>query len=498
MQILSGQAGSGQGQVGSGQSPHRQAPGWGIQQDRVLSLSLLVLFGCAESLLSWPVQAEESRRPNVIIIYTDDQGSVDLHCYGAEDLTTPHLDALAKKGVRFTQFYSAAPVCSPSRAALLTGRVPQRAGLAGNASSQRGSHRGLPTEQITLAELLQQAGYATGHIGKWHLGYIPQMMPQAQGFDVTFGHMGGCIDNYSHFFYWQGPNRHDLWKNGREIWRDGEYFPDLMVQEACAFLETNQHQPFFLYLAFNTPHYPLQGEAKWRQHYQNLPSPRNKYAAFVSTTDDKIGQVLAKLDALKLRQHTLVIFQSDHGHSTEIRTFGGGGSAGPYRGAKFSLFEGGIRVPAMISWPGQLPQGEVRDQFATACDWFPTVLELCRLPSVKHQIDGKSLLPVLRKANARSPHPWFCWESGGPPKRRRWAVRQGDWKLLGNPVDTTSGAQTLKAEDSLFLVDLSQDISETKNLAASKPEKVAQLQSLYRAWRSDVLQTSVESVDAQK
>ena len=351
------------------------------------------------------------RKPNVILIYTDDQGTVDANCFGAKDLITPHMDGLAAKGVRFTQFYSAAPVCSPSRAAVLTGRYPQRAGLAGNAGSQPGGH-GMSAEQITIAELLKPAGYATAHIGKWHLGYIPETMPNGQGFDYSFGHMGGCIDNYSHFFYWSGPNRHDLWRQGKEVWEDGRYFPQLLVEETCAYLEKHRDQPFFIYLAFNTPHYPLQGTEKWRNAYAHLDAPRRMYAEFVSSTDDCIGQVIAKLDELDLRDDTIVIFQSDHGHSTEERTFGGGGSAGPYRGAKFCLFEGGIRVPAIISWPGHLPAGETREQMSISVDWLPTILDLCGIAPPEHKIDGLSLQDVLAKQDAAGVHEVFHWQSG--------------------------------------------------------------------------------------
>ena len=226
--------------------------------------------------------------PNVIIIYTDDQGSIDVNAYGATDLHTPNMDHLAKTGVRFTQFYAAAPICSPSRAALLTGKTPLAAGLPGNAPSRDGVE-GMPSEQVTIAEILKEQGFVTGHIGKWHLGYTPETMPNGQGFDYSFGHMGGCIDNYSHFFYWNGPNRHDLWENGREIWRDGAYFQDLMAEKVDAFLEEHKDTTFFLYYAINLPHYPLQGTAKWRNYYQDLESPRSKYAACVSTVVNASG-----------------------------------------------------------------------------------------------------------------------------------------------------------------------------------------------------------------
>ena len=292
--------------------------------------TVLVAISIVTTLTNDNWAADSPSQPNVILIYADDQGTIDAGCYGAKDLLTPHLDELAVRGIRWTQFYSAAPVCSPSRAAVLTGRYPQRAGLAGNAGSQPGSE-GMPAAQVTMAEVFKAAGYATGHVGKWHLGYIPETMPNAQGFDDSFGHMGGCIDNYSHFFYWSGPNRHDLWRNGKEIWEDGQFFPSLMVREAERFIDSNQKQPFFLYWAINVPHYPLQGTEKWRKRYQHLKPPRRMYAAFVSTMDEMIGQLVGHLKKRGLRENTIIIFQSDHGHSTEQRTFGGGGSAGDKR-----------------------------------------------------------------------------------------------------------------------------------------------------------------------
>ena len=424
------------------------------------------------------LQAE--RKPNVILIYTDDQGSIDLNCYGATDLQTPHLDGLAARGVRFTQFYAAAPVCSPSRAAVLTGRFPQRAGVPGNVGSQKG-RAGMPTEQITMAEMFKQAGYRTAHIGKWHLGYTPETMPNGQGFDHSFGHMGGCIDNWSHFFYWDGPNRHDLWRNGKEIWNDGRFFPDLMIEESEAFIEANRNHPFYIYWAINVPHYPLQGTDKWRKVYEDLPEPRKMYAAFVSTMDEIIGQLFALLEKANLTEDTIIVFQSDHGHSTEVRTFGGGGSAGSYRGAKFSLFEGGIRVPAIISWPGTLPQNEVRGQFATSVDWFPTVAELCGLEPPGHRIDGKSLLSIIQSARAPDRHQTFFWETGGR-RTPQWAVRSGAWKLLGNPRDTSNQGELTDA-DNLFLANLAFDHRERSNLAAKYPAKVEELKRLYEEWK---------------
>ncbi|QEG40695.1 sulfatase-like hydrolase/transferase [Roseimaritima ulvae] len=435
-------------------------------------LSFVVLVHAVSRL---PRVGAADARPNVIIIYTDDQGSLDLNCYGSRDLHTPQLDELASQGVRFTQMYSPSAICSSSRAGLMTGRFPARAGVPSNVSSGKG-HPGMPSSEMTIAELMKSAGYATGHVGKWHLGYTPETMPNGQGFDSSFGHMGGCIDNYSHFFYWNGPNRHDLWRDGKEIFRDGQFFLDLMVEEGQQFIKANRDGPFFMYWAINAPHYPMQGTSKWREHYKDLPSPRRQYAEFVSTVDEKIGDLIGTLDQLGLRENTLIVVQSDHGHSTEERAFWGGGNAGPYRGAKASLFEGGLRVPSVVSMPGTIPQNETRDQLATGCDWFPTIAELCGIELPEHHLDGKSLAAVLKNQDAESPHDHFYWQLGGG-KNAQWAVRQGDWKLLGNARDTTDRQRRVNV-DKLFLANLKQDIGETKNLAADHPEIVQTLQAL--------------------
>ncbi len=442
-------------------------------------------LGAGASFLTIPASKSlaaeaKNHKPNVILIFTDDHGSIDINTYGAKDLITPNLDRLAKRGTRFMQFYAAAPVCSPSRAALMTGRYPQRAGLPGNTGSQRG-HAGMASEQITIAEMMKQNGYTTGHVGKWHLGYTPETMPNNQGFDYSFGHMGGCIDNYSHFFYWSGPNRHDLWRNGEEVWHDGEFFGDLMVDECQQFISRNKENPFFLYWAINFPHYPLQGVEKWRKEYEKLDYPRSDYAAFVSTLDEMVGKVMDHVDELGLTEDTIIIFQSDHGHSTETRTGGGGGNAGPYRGAKFSLFEGGIRVPAIISWPGHLPQNAVRNQLATGCDWYPTILDLCDLPKPEHKIDGESIVPLIKSPDAKTPHPQFHWETG----RNSWAVRDGNWKLLGNPRDTSNKAP-ITDDDKLFLVNLAEDVTEMKNIADLHPEIVNRLKESHNQWKKEV------------
>jgi arylsulfatase A len=424
---------------------------------------------------------QSKRKPNVVLIFTDDQGTLDVNCYGSKDLFTPNLDRLAGQGTRFTQFYVGAPVCSPSRSALMTGRYPQRAGVPSNVSSQKGN-AGMPTEQVTIAEMLKGAGYVTGHVGKWHLGYTPETMPNGQGFDYSFGHMGGCIDNYSHFFYWQGPNRHDLWRNGVEVWHEGEFFPGMVAAESCRFIEENKDHPFFLYTAFNVPHYPMQGTEKYRKMYEHLEEPRRAYAEFVSTLDENIGKIIDRIDRLGIRKNTLIIFCSDNGHSVEERANFGGGNTGPFRGHKFTLWEGGIRMPCIVSWPGRIPQNAVRDQIVASIDWFATIAHYCQVRVHEPRIDGRNISSVIEGAAAPSPHEVLHWQTG-----RHWAVREGHWKLVHNgPATDYKGRKIASVPD--FLSNMSEDVTETRNLAEDHPDIVARLTSLHEQWLKDVRQ----------
>lgn len=420
------------------------------------------------------------RPPNIVLILADDLGTLDLGCYGAPDLKTPNLDALAGRGVRFTQFYVAAPVCSPSRAALLTGRQPFRAGVPGNVGLKPGM--GLPPSEVTLAEALKPMGYAAGIFGKWHLGWPPVDGPLEQGFDEYVGHLSGCVDNYSHFFYWSGPPLHDLRRgaDGRtnEIHEDGTHIGEIIAREAERFIDARRDRPFLLYLPFNMPHYPVQPPEPFRSEFASLPAPRGPYAAIVAAMDAWIGRVLERLDKAGLREDTIVVFLSDHGHSTEERADFGGGYAGPYRGEKFSLFEGGIRVPCIVSWPGHLPQGETRTQAATSMDLYPTLLEFARGgPGAAidlNPLDGVSLGAVLKSAAAPEPHASLYWRLD-----KQWAARRGNMKLLANPrgEPPPAGAKG----DFLYLVDLAADPGERVNLAAERPDEVRALMEIRRA-----------------
>ena len=434
-------------------------------------------------------QSSITDRPNIILILTDDQGSIDVNCYGAKDLHTPNMDRIAEEGTRFTQFYSAASVCSPSRAALLTGKTNLRAGLWGNVPvpwyADKLKKYGMPTEQVTMAEMLKENGYFTALVGKWHLGHNPETLPNQQGFDYYFGHQGGCIDNYSHFMFWSGPNHHDLYQNREEIYRPGKFFPDLMVGEIKEIINEKRKEPFFIYWAFNAPHYPYQGEPKWLEHYKDLPTPRKEYASFISTMGERIGQVLDEVDRTGQAENTIVIFQSDHGHSTEERAYWGGGNAGPYRGSKFSYFEGGIRVPAIIRYPGVIAENEVRDQVCMEMDWFATIAELTGSDISKLNIDGKSLMSVIEKKSAPSQHDVIYWQHGSYDDNiAQWVVRKGDWKLIGNPKERIKDQEPIT--DKFFLANLKMDISESKNLKDSYPEEAEKLKVLHREWLQKV------------
>lgn len=428
---------------------------------------------------------------NVMILFTDDQGTLDAGCYGADHLKTPHIDKLAASGVRFTQAY-AHTVCCPSRAALLTGRHPQRGGVhhwtQGDMNGPKGINMAL--DEITMAELLKTAGYRTGLFGKWHLGAHRDYGPKKQGFDEFFGIRDGFIDNYNHYFL-HGKGFHDLYEGTTAVKKDGEYFPELMVQRSLAFLEQHKDRPFFLYVPFNIPHYPEQSPKRFVDANADIEDPaRRMYTAMMETTDDYIGQLVDKVDALGLRKQTLIIFMSDNGHSEEtgnrIRVdehksghpkghfYGasGGGYTGKWLGQKGTFFEGGVRVPAIVSQPGTLPEGEVRDQIITAMDWLPTVLELCEIEADESwpAFDGHNIVPILKSAEAASTHEvlHFAWGN-------QWAVREGDWKLIGRKPDKVT-----------HLVNVADEEPEKQRYEKEKPEIVERLLGLHRNWVKEV------------
>jgi arylsulfatase A-like enzyme len=425
-------------------------------------------------------------RPNFVVFYTDDQGWGDLGCMGAEDLRTPHIDVLATSGALLTNWYSNSPVCSPSRASVLTGRYPGNAGVR----SILGGHRqatGLPPSVPTLARALKPLGYRSAVIGKWHLGVAEPYRPDKHGFDEWFGFLAGCIDYYSHIFYWGGGDPvHDLWDNGREVWQNGGYFTEMVADRAVRFVESAAGDPFLLYVPFNAPHYPMHAPQPYLDRFPDLPWPRQVMAGMIAAVDDAIGAVVAALERTGVRDRTCIFFQSDNGPSRETRNWLDG-TRDPYRGGttrglkghKFSLYEGGIRVPAILNWPGTIPGGQVLDQVGAAMDIFPTLLHAAGGDPSAYELDGQDVLPMVRDGEP-SPHERIFWEQGD-----QTAVREGRWKLVLNG-QLVEGAPP---EDAVHLSDLSADPGETTNLAEGEPDVAGRLRSEAEAWRAGIERT---------
>ncbi len=450
------------------------------------SASLMTLALASPSFI-W--RCTRQRRPNVVIFLTDDQGTLDVNCYGAQDLYTPTMDELARTGVRFTQAY-AHTVCCPTRAWLLTGRYPQRSGvnvwMQGDAhDAEKGSN--MAVSEITLAEALREAGYTTGLFGKWHLGAHFDHGPTEQGYEEFFGIRDGFIDNYRHYML-HGRGYHDLYEGKQEVFADGKFFPDLITARAIRFLEKNKERPFFLYVPFNTPHYPEQPDPDLEEHYAHLPEPRRSYARVITTTDRRMGLIMQKLEELGLRRDTIVIFMSDNGHSEEDYQInvddhtsgyprghnyganGGGGYTGKWIGSKNTFLEGGVRVPAIISYPGVLPENVVRDQAITVGDWYPTILGLCGIATPDIKLDGRDLRGVIQSPSAASPHETIHWQW-----HDRWAVRQGDWKLIR------------ERENRRMLVNLADTEPERVDYYKERPDIVTRLEALHDVWEKDVM-----------
>lgn len=454
---------------------------------------LFTLFVCAVFFQPDRLAAEP---PNVVILFTDDQGTLDAGCYGSDHLITPNIDRLAAEGTRFTRAY-AHTVCCPARAALLTGRHPQRGGVnhwtQGNLKGPKGIN--LALDEVTLAEVLRDAGYRTALFGKWHLGAHENHGPLKQGFDEFFGIRGGFIDNFNHHFL-HGSGFHDLYEGTEEVFAEGRYFPELMVRRSLEFIEKNRDRPFFLYAAFNLPHYPEQALEKHTRLYAGVGNEKiRSYGPVVSTTDHHIGLILDQLDRLGLADNTIVVFMSDNGHSEEdfmrintddhrsglpkghLYAASGAGNTGEWIGHKATFLEGGIRVPAILRFPGKVPAAAVRDQIVTVMDWFPTVLEFCGIeqPADAPNLDGHSLLPILRDPDAPDAYGGvlhFEWRGG-------WAVRDREWKLIG-------GTRWRSDERKMALHRLTDDRPEVKDHAAEQPETVARLRAMYEKWIAEV------------
>ena len=428
-------------------------------------------------------------KPNFIVFLTDDQGYGDLSCMGATDFRTPHLDCMAANGVRFTNWYSNSPVCSPSRAALLTGRYPGNAGVRSILAGHR-TATGLPTEVPTMADSLKELGYYTAMSGKWHLGLAEGSRPHDHGFDDWFGFMAGCIDYYSHIFYWQmnqdgRAQFHDLWENGAELHRDGEYFTELITEYAVKYIRRSVQlgKPFFLYVPYNAPHYPMHAPDKYVNRFPGLSWDRQIMAAMISAVDDSVGEILSELERQGLLDNTFTYFQSDNGPSRETRNWMDGnldpyygGSTGKLKGHKGSLYEGGIRSPGIMSWPDKIPAGQVVSQYGIAMDVFPTFVTAAGGDPSKFELDGRDVTGMITEGSD-SPHSEIFWEM-----HKQTAVRRGNWKLVMNG-QLVEGAPV---EDDIHLTDLTLDMGERRNLKNEYPELTTDLISTAESWRQDI------------
>ncbi|MFI5694976.1 sulfatase-like hydrolase/transferase [Kribbella sp. NPDC051586] len=417
-------------------------------------------------------------RPNIVIIYTDDLGWGDLGCYGSPDIRTPHLDDLAARGVRMTDWYSNSPVCSPSRASLLTGRHPAHAGVESILGADRGTH-GLPP-QDTVASALSAGGWRTAVFGKWHLGVEPGSAPLRYGFDHHFGFRAGCVDYYSHIMYWGVRNPlHDLWSDDVEVWQNGEYLTDLITDRAVEYI-ADVREPFFCYVAYNAPHYPMHAPADAMAQYAHLPWEKQVMAAMISRVDDGVGRIVDVLRRTGRLDDTIIFFSSDNGPSAEERNWLGGeeiaypgGSTGGLRGHKGSVFEGGIRVPGIWSWPSTLPSGVTCSEPALMMDVAPTLLSAAGLTCT--DVDGVDILPLL--TGGTSPERVLTWEYAN-----QRAIRRGPWKLVVDPADHLGAPQV----PGHHLYNLTTDPSETTDLSSQHPEILNQLLDSDHTWTTTI------------
>ena len=431
-------------------------------------------------------QVSAARKPNFIVIVTDDQGIGDVGCYGHPEVRTPNLDALAASGVRFTQWCSNAPICSASRAAILTGKYPDRTGVKGALPSQPDwSVPGLRAGETTLPGVLRASGYQTAAFGKWHLGSAPHSRPLAQGFDHFFGWYSGWLDAYSHRYYQLGapPGKifHDLWRDATEVFEEPAYMTELLGREAGAYLANQTaEQPFLLYLAFGAPHYSMMAPKKYLDRFPAaMDRDRRMHLAMVAAVDDVVGSLLAQLKRQGLEDNTVVWFQSDNGATREARASSDGkpyhgGSNAPYRGWKQGLFDGGMHLPALLRVPGAIQPGTVWNRPMISMDLLPTFAALAGAAKPAG-LDGQDILPVIR--GDKKEHEYLFWSF-----ENERAVRQGDWKLILNPPQFPGD----ELSDQVWLSNLEADPGETKNLAATEPARVAQLTQKIRAWEREV------------
>ncbi len=424
----------------------------------------LIALGIAPGLGARAEQAKPEagkgrEKPNIIVILADDLGYASIGCQGS-DIPTPAIDSLARNGVRFTNGYVSCPVCSPTRAGLMTGRYQQRYGHEFNPTGGPDApNPGLPITETTLAQRLKELGYATGLVGKWHLGNAPEQRPLRRGFDEFFGFLGGA-----HSYLEPGKGINAI-RRGDEPVEEKEYLTDALTREAIAFVEKHKDRPFFLYLAYNAVHAPMHAAPRHKERFREIPdAKRRTFASMLTAMDEGIGKLLERLGALGIEEDTLIFFLSDNGGPT-----GGNTSRNdPLRGVKGQVLEGGIRVPFLLQWRRRIPGGKVFEHPVIALDIAPTALAAAG-GKLDPSFDGVDLIPHLLGEKTSPPHEFLYWRYG---KQR--AIRHGKWKLVELPAE------------GLRLYDLEADIGETKNASEARRELLEKLESAWRKWDSEL------------
>lgn len=430
----------------------------------IVLITVFSFYGCTEK----NAKQLKDNPPNIILIMADDLGYSDIGCYGNKMISTPNLDRLASEGMRFTDYHSNGAVCSPTRAALMTGKYQQRVGIEGVITAAHNRTGGLALSETTVAEALKKAGYVTGMFGKWHLGYPEKYNPTHQGFDEFGGYVSGNVDYFSHF----DQTGHFDWWQDTILKDDKGYSTDLLTRYSIDFIKRHSKESFFLYLPYETPHYPYQ--ARYSKPFRtegskkafNKATPRDSipgiYRDMVEIMDEDIGKILQVLKEEHLTENTLVFFCSDNGG---VRKYG---HNLPLHGWKGQLYEGGHRVPAIAWWPGKIKAGTQTDETILSMDIFPTFVDLAHGAPGK-ELDGISFSKVLLEEGHMSERPLF-WRY-----HHNKAIRLSDWKLIVH-----------KTKKTVKLYNLKNDLSETRNLAEEKPELVKTLQEKLNKWEKEV------------
>jgi len=413
-------------------------------------------------------------KPNILIILADDMGYADIGVHGCKDIPTPNIDSIAVRGVRFTDAYANGSFCTPTRAALISGRYQHRFGIEDLGGP-------LPAQAQTLPQRLKAAGYVTGMVGKWHLGSTAGFTPVHRGFDEFFGFVGG---GHQYIIQSGGKGEYNapILRNGEPV-DEQRYLTDAFGEEAAAFVERQREskQPFFLYLAFNAVHSPLQAIEKTKARFLGVTDPkRQTYAAMLSAMDDAIGLVLKNLEQTGKLNQTLIVFTNDNGGPTTRNAVNGSLNT-PLRGSKCETFEGGIRVPLLMQWPGVIAPGTTYSKPAISFDLSATALAAAGADT--SVIDGVDLIPFVKGENSGAPHDTLYWRSR--TMSNNYGARQGDWKFVHSTEgDAAPGPKQKPAQDMLF--NLAADLSEQHDLAAEQPAKLAEMKKLYEAWSTEM------------